>query len=102
MKLLCINFIRTNKQPASQGNSTNNITYLFGSMRCVVGSYLPVPQGFERSECRFFASVRDAGGGDIHGAEIDTITGKILNAKWHTTSINYFVIASHDAKIFSK
>ena len=88
--------------PFSQGNSTNNITYLFGSMGCVVGSYLPVPQGFKRSECRFFASVRDARNGDVHGAVIDTITGKILDAKWHTTSINYFVIASHDAKIFSK
>ena len=70
-------------------------------MGCSVGAYIPVPTGYERSECRFFASVRSAADGDIHGAVIDFKTGRILDAKWHTFEINYLVIASHNPKAFS-
>ena len=87
---------------SSQGSNSSNVVYLLGTMKCNVGMYIPVPQGFERSECRFFASVKDASGGDIHGADIDMYTGKILDAKWHTHTINYLVIASHNHNVFAQ
>lgn len=68
-----------------------------GAMRCRVGGYIPIPDGFERDECIFFASVQAAGGGDVHGAQINR-EGMITDAKWHTDSINYLVIASHSIK----
>lgn len=85
----------------SQGSSAS-ISYLLGTMHCTVGAYIPIPKGFTRDECRFFAAVKDASGGDVHGADIDMRTGKILDAKWHTNQINYLVIASHNKEIFSQ
>lgn len=52
--------------------------------------YLPIPAGFERSECKFLVSFQQTGGGDNHYALV-TDDGYVAGLN-HVQAYRYIVI----------